>query len=167
MPPFRGAVVGRMERPAASGRCPAASLYSSREWESSVSAETSVHPVARLPTDWSAILSSTLIPLTVAAGFAWLAFEPADLDDWARGLLALIALEFCRPIVLSILRDTYRESHTRGASGALFNTSGERVLGAPWVQRLMWEKNRDSAVSARNEREAAERRRALLHGESG
>ena len=132
-----------------------------------MSAETSVHPGARLPTDGAAIFSATLIPFTVAAGFAWLAFEPGGIDDWARGLLALIPLEFCRAIVLSILRDTYRESHTRGASGALFNTSGERVLGAPWVQWLMWEKNRDSAASARNEREAAERRRALLRGESG
>ena len=85
-----------------------------------MSAETSVHPVARLPTDWSAIFSSTLIPLTIAAGFAWLAFEPADLDDWARGLLALIPLEFCRAIVLSILRDTYRESRTRAQAVRFF-----------------------------------------------
>jgi len=272
-----------------------------------VSAETSVHPVARLPTDWSAIFSSTLIPLTIAAGFAWLAFEPADLDDWARGLLALIPLEFCRAIVLSILRDTYRESRThaqavrffllslaifavillgisiwvlkgdwwawiskpevyraivfallivaldgviglwffRGdprivsarldaiaadagdwvqlagfqlpivlalgygvalllresghgfawvpdvdsdairsaallyaafyfagkamliahANTAAFNASGERVLGARWVQWLIWEKNKDRAASERKEREAANARRVLLGGE--
>ena len=272
-----------------------------------MSAETSVHPVARLPTDWSAIFSSTLIPLTVAAGFAWLAFESADLDDWARGLLALIPLEFCRAIVLSILRDTYRESRTRAqavrffllslaifvvillgisvwvlkgdwwawisepevyraiafallivaldgviglwffhgdprivsarldaiaadagdwvqlagfqlpivlalgygialllresghgfawvpdvdsdairsaallyaafyfagkamliahANTAAFNASGERVLGARWVQWLTWEKNKDRAASERKEREAANARRVLLGGE--
>ncbi len=260
-----------------------------------------------MPTDWAAIFSSTLIPLTVAAGFAWLAFAPDGIDDWALGLLALIPLEFCRAIVLSILRDTYRESRTRAqavrffllslaifvvillgisvwvlkgdwwawiskpevyraiafalfiialdgvigvwffrgdarivsarldaiaadagdwvqlagfqlpivlalgygvallmresghgfawvpnatsaairsaallyaalyfagkamliahANTASFNASGERVLAAPWVQWLMWEKNKDSKVSARNEREAAERRRAFLCGE--
>jgi hypothetical protein len=72
-----------------------------------------VCPAAPLPTDWPAIFSSTLIPLTVAAGFAWLAFEPDALDDWARGLLALIPLEYFRAIVLAILRDTYRESRAR------------------------------------------------------
>lgn len=264
---------------------------------------------ARLPTDWAAIFSSTLIPLTVAAGFAWLAFEPAGLDGWAGGLLALIPLEYFRAIVLSILRDTYRESHTRAqavrsfllslailvaillaislailkgdwwawiskpdvyrviafavfivaldgsiglwffrgdariasarldaiaadavdwvqlagfqlpivlalgyglalllresghgfawvpdgtsdatrsaallyaafyfagkamliahANTASFNATGERVLGARWVQWLVWEKNKDSAASARNEREAAMRRRELLAREPG
>jgi len=268
----------------------------------------SASPAVSLRTDWAAIFSSTLIPLTVAAGFAWLAFEPDALDDWARGLLALIPLEFCRALVLSILRDTYREYKTpaqaarffllslailvvillaisvwilksdwwawisqpgvycaiafallivaldgvigvwffRGdakrvsaqldaiaadagdwvqlagfqlpvvlalaygfalllresghgfawvpdatsgamrsaallyaafyfvgkamliahASTAAFNASGERVLGARWVQWLVWEKNKDGAASARKEREAANDRRALLGGES-
>ena len=38
-------------------------------------------------------------------------------------------------------------------------------LIAPWVQRLIWEKNKDSALSARKEQEAASRRRAILLGE--
>jgi hypothetical protein len=268
-----------------------------------------VCPAAPLPTDWPAIFSSTLIPLTVAAGFAWLAFEPDALDDWARGLLALIPLEYFRAIVLAILRDTYRESRTREqavrffllslailvvvslaisvwvlkgdwwawisepevyraiafavfivaldgtigvwffrgdarvvsarldaiaadagdwvqlagfqlpivlalgyglglllresghgfawvpdatsdavrsaallyagfyfagkamlvahANTASFNASGERVLGAPWVQWLIWEKNKDSGAFSRKEREAAKHRQAMLRGESG
>jgi hypothetical protein len=273
-----------------------------------VSAKTTGEPVASPTTDWAAIFSSTLIPLTVAAGFAWFAFEPDALDDWARGLLALIPLEFFRAIVLAILRDTYREYRTpaqavrffllslailvaislaisvwvlkgdwwawisqpgvyraiafalfivaldgvigvwffRGdarvvsarldaiaadagdwvqlagfqlpivlalgyglalllresghgfawvpdatsqtlrsvallyaafyfagkamliahANAASINASGERALGAPWVQWLIWEKHKDSAASERRERDAAKRRRAVLGGES-
>ncbi|MET0230562.1 MAG: hypothetical protein ABW186_06495, partial [Rhodanobacteraceae bacterium] len=52
------------------------------------------------------------------------------------------------------------------ANTASFNATGARVLGARRVQWLIWEKNKDSAASQRNEREAASRRRALLCGES-
>lgn len=74
-------------------------------------------------TDWAAIFSSTLIPLTVAAGFAWFAFEPDALDGWARGLLALIPLEYFRAIVLSILRDTYRDARTQAQAVRFFLVS--------------------------------------------
>jgi hypothetical protein len=212
-----------------------------------VTSKASPAAAARWPTDWAAIFSSTLIPLTVAAGFAWLAFEPDGLDDWARGLVALIPLEYFRALVLSILSDTYRESHTRAhairsfllslailvaillaislfilkgdwwawiskpdglalllresghgfawlpdanadtwRSAALlyaafyfagkalliahaytraFAKSGERVLGGPVAQALIWEKHRDAAATQHRERDAAERRRASLSGD--
>jgi hypothetical protein len=60
-------------------------------------------------TDWSAIFNSTLIPLTVAAGFVYFALDPSQAADWARGLLALIPLEYFRAFVFYILSDTYRE----------------------------------------------------------
>lgn len=63
----------------------------------------------RARTNGSAIFTSTLIPLTVAAGFVYFAFDPSQAADWARGLLALIPLEYFRALVLHILRDTYRE----------------------------------------------------------
>ena len=65
-----------------------------------------------LATDASAIFASTLIPLTVAAGFVYFGLDPTDAGDWARGLLALIPLEYFRAIVLHILSDTYREYRT-------------------------------------------------------
>jgi len=66
-----------------------------------------VPPRAR--TDWSAIFTSTLIPLTVAAGFVYFALDPDDAGDWSLGLLALIPFEYFRAFVLYILSDTYRE----------------------------------------------------------
>lgn len=70
-------------------------------------AEQRVPPKAG--TDWPAIFASTLIPLTVAAGFVYFALDPSEAADWARGLLALIPLEYFRAFVLYILSDTYRE----------------------------------------------------------
>lgn len=60
-------------------------------------------------TDWSAIFTSTLIPLTVAAGFVWFGLNLDEAGDWSRGLLALIPFEYFRAFVLYILSDTYRE----------------------------------------------------------
>jgi len=260
-------------------------------------------------TDWSAIATWTLIPLLVAAGFAYFALaSPSAVDDWVRGLLALIPLEFFRALVYSILSETYREYRAplqavrvfltslailiviaflislfvlksdwwawiskpetyraiafalaliavdgvigvyffrgdarrlaarleavaddardwvqlagfqlpivlallygvlllvretgRGlawlpdptseamrsvlllyaafyffgkaivlahANTAGFNRTGARLFGAPWVQFLIWEKNKNSEISARNERAAERRRRAVLAGES-
>ena len=73
--------------------------------------------------DWPAILTSIFVPLTVAAGFVHLAASPSETPDWARGLLALIPLEFFRAIVLSILRDTYREYRTPRQAVGVFLTS--------------------------------------------
>lgn len=259
-------------------------------------------------TDWSAVFISMLMPVTVAAGFAYFALDPSEAADWAGGLLALIPLEYVRAIVLSILSDTYRQYRTpvqavrffllslailtaialaislyvlkgdwwawiakpevhralaaalaliavdgvigvyffRGdpkrlaarleavaddardwvqlagfqlpivlallygallllrearhvlpwlpdpdsetmmsaalfyaafyffgkalliahASTAAFNASGRRVLGAPAIQWLIWEKNKDPKLSAANERAAARRRQAVLAGEA-
>jgi hypothetical protein len=64
---------------------------------------------SRARTDWSAIFTSTLIPLTVAAGFAYFGLDPSDAGDWVRGLLALIPLEYFRAFVVNILSETYRE----------------------------------------------------------
>jgi len=63
-------------------------------------------------TDGSAVFGATLIPLTVAAGFVHFALDPSEAGAFARGLLALIPLEYFRAIVLYILRDTYREYRT-------------------------------------------------------
>ncbi|HEY6895066.1 MAG TPA: hypothetical protein VI258_12910 [Rhodanobacteraceae bacterium] len=71
--------------------------------------EAEQRPPPRAGTDWPAIFTSSLVPLTVAAGFAWFALDPSEAGDWARGLLALIPLEYFRALVLYILRDTYRE----------------------------------------------------------
>jgi hypothetical protein len=89
------------------------------------------------PTDWAAIFSSTLIPLTVAAGFVWLAFEPNGGDDWMRGLFALIPLEYFRAIVLAILRDTYRESRTRAQAIRFFLLSLS-ILAAILLAISVW-----------------------------
>jgi len=261
----------------------------------------------RARTDWSAIFTSTLIPLTVAAGFVYFGLDPSDAGDWVRGLLALIPLEYFRAFVVNILSETYREYRSpmqavrfflvslailivialvislcvlkgdwwawitqpevyraiafalaviavdgvigvyffRGdpkrlsvrleavaddsrdwvqlgglqlpivlalllgfllilresghapwfpeatletlqsaglfyagfyflvkailvahASTAAFNATGHRLFGAPAIQRLIWEKNRDPVLSAFTERAAARRRRAVLTGEA-
>jgi hypothetical protein len=52
------------------------------------------------------------------------------------------------------------------ANTAAFNRSGRRVLGAEWIQLLIWEKNRDRELNARNERAAERRRLAILSGEN-
>jgi len=76
------------------------------------------------PTDWPAIATWTLIPLLVAAGFAWFALTPdRDSYDWAGGLLALIPLEYFRAFVLSILSETYREYRTPMQAVRVFLTS--------------------------------------------
>ncbi len=76
------------------------------------------------PTDWAAIATWTLIPLLVAAGFAWFALTPDwDSYDWAGGLLALIPLEYFRAFVLSILSETYREYRTPMQAVRVFLTS--------------------------------------------
>ena len=64
-------------------------------------------------TDWQAIFTWTLIPLTVAAGFVYTGLvTPDDIDVWAKGLLALIPLEYFRAIVVSIQSETYRDYKT-------------------------------------------------------
>ena len=75
-------------------------------------------------TDWSAIAMWTLIPLVVAAGFAWFALTPDwDAGDWAGGLVALIPLEYFRAFVTSILSETYREYRTPLQAVRVFLTS--------------------------------------------
>jgi len=49
---------------------------------------------------------------------------------------------------------------------AAFNETGQRLLGAPTIQRLVWEKNKDRKLSAFSEHAAAKRRRAVLTGEA-
>jgi hypothetical protein len=62
-------------------------------------------------TDWQAVVLTLLLPLLVAASFAYLALQPQwdDSGEWALGLLALLPLEFVRVIVLWILRDAYAD----------------------------------------------------------
>ena len=63
----------------------------------------------RLPgTDWPSIGLWTFVPLTIAAGFVYVAVTPQwESDEWIGGLLALIPLEYFRAFVVSILSDTY------------------------------------------------------------
>jgi hypothetical protein len=74
-------------------------------------------------TDASAIFMWTLIPLTVAAGFVWFGLDPSEADDWVRGLLVLIPLEYLRVLVLSILSETYKEYRTPVQAVGVFLTS--------------------------------------------
>ena len=52
------------------------------------------------------------------------------------------------------------------ANTAAFNETGRRLFGAPWIQWLIWEKNKDRVLSASKERAAEKRRRAVLTGEA-
>lgn len=59
-------------------------------------------------TDWPSIGLWTFVPLTIAAGFIYVAVTPEwESDEWVGGLLALIPLEYFRTFVVSILSDTY------------------------------------------------------------
>ena len=87
-------------------------------------------------TDWAAIFTSTLIPLTTAAGFVWIGLEPSDAGDWAHGLLALIPLEYFRAFVLYILSDTYREYRTPRQAVRFFLISLAILIGIAFVISL-------------------------------
>jgi hypothetical protein len=52
------------------------------------------------------------------------------------------------------------------ANTADFNATGRRLFGAPWIQWLIWEKNKNPELAAFSERAAAKRRRAVLMGEA-
>ncbi|MEP6941279.1 MAG: hypothetical protein ABI846_16040 [Rudaea sp.] len=64
-------------------------------------------------TDWPGMLLTLLIPAVLITGLIYLLVEPRWEDpesgEWLDGLVAVIPLEFVRIIMLSILRDTYRE----------------------------------------------------------
>ena len=69
-------------------------------------------PGPRSPsTDWPALVVSMLFPLLAAAGFVFLALQPQwdDSLDWVIGLFILAPLEFVRVLVISILRDSYKD----------------------------------------------------------
>jgi len=87
-------------------------------------------------TDWAAIFTSTLIPLTTAAGFVWIGLDPSDAGDWAHGLLALIPLEYFRAFVLYILSDTYREYRTPRQAVRFFLISLAILIGIAFVISL-------------------------------
>ncbi|HEY6985093.1 MAG TPA: hypothetical protein VH375_03345 [Rhodanobacteraceae bacterium] len=79
-----------------------------------VTDDESAAAIAQAPpgqaTDWQAIFTWTLIPLTVAVGFIYTGLaDPADIDEWAEGLLALIPLEYFRAFVVAIQSETYRD----------------------------------------------------------
>ena len=62
-------------------------------------------------TDWPALLVSTLFPLLAGAGFVVLALQPQweDSFDWIVGMAILAPLEIVRVLILTILRDTYKD----------------------------------------------------------
>jgi len=52
------------------------------------------------------------------------------------------------------------------ANTGAFNRTGQRLLGAEWVQFLIWKKNADRETDARSERASERKRRAILLGDS-
>ena len=70
--------------------------------------EGSIEPVR--DANWPALILSALIPLTIAAGFVYLAtlpdWQPSTV--WIYGMAFLIPLEFIRALILSFLGDAYK-----------------------------------------------------------
>jgi hypothetical protein len=60
-------------------------------------------------TNWQGVTLAAVVPLLVAAGLVYAAWQEQweDSGDWALGLLALIPLEFVRALVMTILGDTF------------------------------------------------------------
>ena len=77
------------------------------------SIDDSIDPAAR--TDWQTLILSTLIPLTIALGFLYLAQLPGwqPSDTWMLGIAFLFPLDFVRALMLSLLGDSYKTSKGR------------------------------------------------------
>ena len=75
-------------------------------------------------TDWPSIGLWVFVPLTIAAGFVYVAVTPQwESDGWIGGLLALIPLEYFRALVVSILSDTYATYRSPRQAAGFFLTS--------------------------------------------
>ena len=75
-----------------------------------------VDSIARVQnTDWQALILSALIPLTIAAGFVYVAGAPdwQPSETWILGVAFLLPLDFIRALVLSLLGDSYKTSQGR------------------------------------------------------
>lgn len=64
-------------------------------------------------TNWQGLIVSTLVPVTIAAGFIYQALIPGwrpSSETWIWGLFLLVPLEFIRALILSFLSDAYKTS---------------------------------------------------------
>ena len=107
----------------------------------------------QLPVVLGLVLGFVLILRESGHGFAW--FPQATTELLQSAGLFYAAFYFLGKALL--LAHAYT---------AAFNETGQRLLGAQTIQRLVWEKNKDRKLSAFSERAAAKRRRAVLTGES-
>ncbi len=66
-------------------------------------------------TDWRSLILSTLIPVTLAAGFIYLAQLPdwQPSETWMLGIAFLFPLDFVRALVLAVLGESYKTSQGR------------------------------------------------------
>jgi hypothetical protein len=86
------------------------------------------------------------------SGFAWV---PAPASDTMRSVCLCYAAFY-------FLGKARLLAH---ANAAPFNRTGRRLLGASWIQFLIWENNRDREHSAREERDAERKRLDVLIGD--
>jgi len=107
----------------------------------------------QLPVVLGLVLGFVLILRESGHGFAW--FPQATTELLQSAGLFYAAFYFLGKALL--LAHAYT---------AAFNETGQRLLGAQTIQRLIWEKNKDPRLSAFSERAAAKRRRAVLTGEA-
>jgi hypothetical protein len=82
-------------------------------------------------TDWQALILSTLIPGTIAAGFIYLAQLPdwQPSDTWMLGIAFLFPLDFVRALVLALLGESYKISQGRWQAVQSFLLSMAILLG--------------------------------------
>ena len=107
----------------------------------------------QLPVVLGLVLGFVLILRESGHGFAW--FPQATTELLQSAGLFYAAFYFLGKALL--LAHAYT---------AAFNETGQRLLGAQTIQRLVWEKNKDRKLSAFSEHAAAKRRRAVLTGEA-
>jgi hypothetical protein len=89
----------------------------------------SIDPAAR--TDWQTLILSTLIPVTIAAGFIYLAQLPdwQPSETWTLGIVFLFPLDFVRALVLALLGESYKASQGRLQAVQSFLLSMAILLG--------------------------------------
>ena len=123
-----------------------------------------LHAVADDARDWLQLVAFQM-PIVVAlsygvllilketrVSFAWVP-DPAS-DAVRSACLIYAAFYFLGKAVLLAHANT-----------AAFNRTGRRLLGASWIQFLIWEKNRDREKGAREERAAERKRLDVLMGD--
>ena len=92
---------------------------------------------ATLSTNWQGVVLSALIPLVVAAGFAYTALIPGwrPSESWVWGLFFLVPLEFIRAVMLAVLCVAYKDGRDPwdAAKTFLIITAVLTVLGLSYL----------------------------------